>query len=122
MAEMLVNELEKDVKQILKNIPASRASDDLLYVTLIEKRLAGLGRSLERISAKDYLLHYRNYNLPTIESVGRCRRKLQEKDETLKPSEKVQLTPKGNAEQFCQICNRFFGVDILSVDNKENMC
>ena len=57
----------------------------------MKKRLAGLGRSLERISAKDYLLHYRNYNLPTIESVGRCRRKLQEKDETLKPSEKVQL-------------------------------
>ena len=30
----MLNELEKDVKQILKNIPASRASDDLLYVTL----------------------------------------------------------------------------------------
>ena len=86
-----MNELEKDVKQILKNIPASRASDDLLYVTLIEKRLAGLGRSLERISAKDYLLHYRNYNLPTIESVGRCRRKLQEKHKELKPSKSVLL-------------------------------
>ena len=96
----MLNELEKDVKQILKNVPASRASDDLLYVTLIEERLAGLGRSLERISAKDYLLHYRNYNLPTIESVGRCRRKLQEKDETLKPSEKVQLHRKEMQNSF----------------------
>ena len=96
----MLNELEKDVKQILKNIPATRASDDLLYVTLIEKRLAGQGRSLERISAKDYLLHYRNYNLPTIESVGRCRRKLQEKDETLKPSESVQLHRKEMQNSF----------------------
>ena len=101
----MLNELEKDVKQILKNIPASRASDDLLYVTLIEKRLAGQGRSLERISAKDYLIHYRNYNLPTIESVGRCRRKLQEKDASLKPSSSVVLHRKEMEKSY----HHYFG-------------
>jgi hypothetical protein len=88
---MKLNELEKEVRGFLISNPKTRASDDLLYAMLIEGRLQRMGKSLQRISAHDYLLHYRKYGLPTIESVGRCRRKLQEKDETLKPSEKVQL-------------------------------
>ena len=92
--------LEKQVREILLDDPKTRASDDLLYVTLISKMLVNKGFNLERISAKDYLLHYRNYGLPTIESVGRCRRKLQEKSESLKPSETVQLHRKEMQQSF----------------------
>ena len=97
---MKLNELEKDVKALLVAEPKTRASDDLLYFMLIEGRLNRIGKSLKSISARDYILHYRNYNLPTIESVGRCRRKLQEKDEALKPSEKVQLHRKEMQNSF----------------------
>ena len=110
---MKLKELEKEVRGFLITEPKTRASDDLLYVMLIEGRLQRMGKSLQRISAHDYLLHYRKYGLPTIESVGRCRRKIQEKDESLK---------KGNGKQFCSICSWIFGVDILGVDNKKNMC
>ena len=92
--------LEKQVREILLDDPKTRASDDLLYVTLISKMLVNKGFNLERISAKDYLLHYRNYGLPTIESVGRCRRKLQERNESLKPSETVQLHRKEMQSSF----------------------
>lgn len=97
---MKLKELEKDVKALLVAEPKTRASDDLLYFMLIEKRLNASGKSLARISAQDYILHYRNYNLPTIESVGRCRRKLQEKDASLKPSETVQLHRKEMQNSF----------------------
>ena len=97
---MKLNELEKDVKALLVAEPKTRASDDLLYTMLIESRLNAKGKSLTRISANDYLLHYRHYGLPTIESVGRCRRKLQERDETLKPSETVQLHRKEMQNSF----------------------
>ena len=92
--------LEKQVREILIDNPKTRASDDLLYVTLISKMLVNKGFNLERISAKDYLLHYRNYGLPTIESVGRCRRKLQEKNESLKPSQSVILHRKEMEKSF----------------------
>ena len=97
---MKLKELEKEVKELLRTVPQTRASDDLLYAMLIENRLQGMGKSLQRISAHDYLLHYRKYGLPTIESVGRCRRKLQEKDESLKPAEDVVLHRKALENSF----------------------
>ena len=88
---MMLGELEKQVKEILQAEPKTRASDDFLYVALISELLEKKGYKLERISAKDYFLHYRIHGLPTIESVGRCRRKLQEKHKELKPSKSVLL-------------------------------
>ena len=97
---MKLNELEKEVRGFLISEPKTRASDDLLYAMLIEGRLQRKGKSLKRISAHDYLLHYRRYGLPTIESVGRCRRKIQEKDESLKPVESVELHRKEMQNSF----------------------
>ena len=97
---MKLKELEKEVRGFLISEPQARASDDLLYAMLIEGRLQRMGKSLQRISAHDYLLHYRKYGLPTIESVGRCRRKLQEKDESLKPAEDVVLHRKALENSF----------------------
>ena len=99
---MKLKELEKEVRGFLITEPKTRASDDLLYAMLIEGRLQRMGKSLQRISAHDYLLHYRKYGFPTIESVGRCRRKVQEKDESLKPAEDVELHRKEMANSFVQ--------------------
>jgi hypothetical protein len=97
---MKLKELEREVRGFLISNPQTRASDDLLYAMLIEGRLQRMGKSLQRISAHDYLLHYRKYGLPTIESVGRCRRKIQKKDENLKPVESVELHRKEMQNSF----------------------
>ena len=102
---MKLKELEKDVKALLVSNPKTRASDDLLYFMLIEDRLQKMGKSLARISAQDYILHYRKYHLPTIESVGRCRRKLQERDASLKPSSSVVLHRKEMEKSY----HNYFG-------------
>ena len=83
-----LKDLEKKVKYILKNNPVTRGDDDLLYECLLEEERK---IDLSCISAKEFLRSYRKIGIPTIETVGRCRRKLQEKDETLKPTPDIVL-------------------------------
>lgn len=83
-----LKDLEKKVKYILKNNPVTRGDDDLLYEYLLEEERKV---NLANISAKDFLLSYRKMGIPTIETVGRCRRKIQAKDEALKPTPDIVL-------------------------------
>ena len=83
-----LKDLERKVKFILTNNPLTRGDDDLLYEYLLDEERK---IDLSSISAKDFLLSYRKLGLPTIETVGRCRRKIQEKDETLKPTPEIVL-------------------------------
>ncbi|SEP83522.1 hypothetical protein SAMN04487977_101564 [Treponema bryantii] len=85
-----LKELEPVVKEILKQKPATRGDDDLLYDNLLAK----MNIDLSTMNARNFLLSYRKMGIPTIESVGRCRRKIQEKDETLKPTPEVVLNRK----------------------------
>ena len=82
-----LKDLEKKVKVILKNNPSTRGDDDLLYEYLLED----MNVNLSSITARNFLLSYRKMGLPTIETVGRCRRKIQSKDETLKPTPDIVL-------------------------------
>jgi hypothetical protein len=93
---MKIKDLESRVKAILIKDTASRASDDWLYYCVISE----MGFDMNAVTAKDFLLTYRNRKLPSIESVGRCRRKLQEENESLKPSEKVQKGREVQRERF----------------------
>ncbi len=79
--------LEKKVKFILKNNPVTRGDDDLLYEYLLEE----MNVNLSSMTARNFLLSYRKMGIPTIETVGRCRRKIQAKDETLKPTPEIVL-------------------------------
>ena len=65
--------LEKRVVKILEKNPKARGDDDLLYNYLLDD----MNVNLAGLSAKDFLLSYRKMGIPTIESVGRCRRKVQ---------------------------------------------
>ena len=84
---MKLRELEKAVRRILTDNPATRGSDDLLYVYYLDY----IGFDTSRFTVRDFLLSYRKYKIPTVESVGRCRRKLQEKNESLKPTKDIEL-------------------------------
>lgn len=82
-----LKDLEKKVKYILKNEPLTRGDDDLLYEYLLEE----MEVNLSSMTARNFLLSYRKMGIPTIETVGRCRRKIQAKDETLKPTPDIVL-------------------------------
>lgn len=84
-----LKDLEKRVQKILEQNPKTRGDDDLLYNYVMKEMKVDLN-----VSAKDFLLSYRKLGLPTIESVGRARRKIQEKDETLKPTPDIILNRK----------------------------
>lgn len=93
---MKLNIIKKLTKDILTNRPETRASDDLLYLAVMER----LGVDTEGTSAKDFFLYYRKASIPTLETIGRCRRKVQEEHEELKPTVDVQLQRKRCEKSF----------------------
>ena len=90
-----LKDLEKRVRKILEKNPKTRGDDDLLYNYVMKEMKVDLN-----VSAKDFLLSYRKMGLPTIESVGRARRKVQEKDETLKPTPDIILKRQKRENSF----------------------
>ncbi|MBO7715853.1 MAG: hypothetical protein J6S85_19980 [Methanobrevibacter sp.] len=85
-----LRDLERQVKEILKANPSTRGDDDLLYDNLLQNMKV----DLSKFSVRSFLLTYRKMGIPTIESVGRCRRKIQSKDESLKPTADIILNRK----------------------------
>lgn len=81
-----LNKVEGLVKGILVESPEARDDDDILYMKVVEKY--GLGE----IPVKAFLKCRRTYRIPSYESVGRCRRKLQEKYEEFRGSRASQET------------------------------
>lgn len=91
-----LKDLEKKVKLILKKNPNARGDDDLLYLDVLDE----LNIDLTNLTAESFLLNYRKMGIPTIETVGRCRRKVQEKDKTLKPTPDIKLKRKQMENSF----------------------
>lgn len=91
-----LKELESVVKEILKQKPATRGDDDLLYVYVLDQ----MHLNLSSYSVTSFLLNYRKLGVPTIESVGRCRRKVQTKYEELKPTSDIILKRKKVENSF----------------------
>ena len=91
-----LKELEPVVKEILKEKPATRGDDDLLYVYVLDQ----MHLNLSSYSVISFLLNYRKLGVPTIESVGRCRRKIQTKNEELKPTPDIILKRKKLENSF----------------------
>ena len=78
------------VEKILIAEPACRNSDNLLYLRVLE--IIGMinGIDLENLTVPMLLLHMREYGLPSIESVGRVRRKVQENNPELRADDTVE--------------------------------
>ena len=91
-----LKELETVVKEILKDKPATRGDDDLLYIYVLDQ----MHINLSSYSVTSFLLNYRKLGVPTIESVGRCRRKIQSKHEELKPTPDIILKRKKVENSF----------------------
>lgn len=92
----MLKDLEKVVRKILTEEPRTRGDDDLLYIKVLEQRKI----KLTDYDAKSFILNYRKLGIPTIETVGRCRRKVQEQNEFLKPTPEIVLKRKKLEHSF----------------------
>lgn len=84
------NKLKEYVRQILITDERTRNDNDRLVCALYTMLLSERGACLQQLSFMSVMLNRKAYKLPSYESVTRCRRKLQEQDETLKSDDNVQ--------------------------------
>ena len=66
------------VEDILINSRAARNSDNVLILEVYNRLLADKGMDITRMTFPMVLINIKNLGLPSLETVGRCRRKLQE--------------------------------------------
>ena len=93
------------VKKLLQEKEELRGDDDLLYLTVIKivHPYCNNGRittNVENMTIGEFFTCRKNIDIPTFESVSRCRRKVQEERPELKPCEKIQLARTRREEEF----------------------
>ena len=74
------------VRQVLATVPAARNSDNILYLEVV--RL--IDQHVLRLPLAVVLNNLKDYNLPSMETVGRCRRKLQAQFPELRADKTVE--------------------------------
>jgi len=84
------------VKEILEKVPATRNSDMLLYYHVCLE----IDRTVLKLPFWVVLLDLKGHGLPSIETVGRARRKLQRDYPELAGSDKVEAMRTVREEQF----------------------
>lgn len=88
------------VQDILVNEPDSRDSDNLLFYLVCKKLLADQGEDIETMGFGKLFLSLKGYGLPQFETVGRCRRKLQQEFPELQCSPDVAMCRASNRDSF----------------------
>lgn len=84
------------VKQILIDQPATRSNDALLYYRVCDH----IDSHITNAAFGYVLLNLKEYGLPTIETVGRCRRKLQHDFPELAANETVECFRAMQEQEF----------------------
>ena len=87
------------VKNVLENVPSSRNSDNLLFIEVVKE----INVSLIYKPLAEVLENLNDYNLPSIETVGRCRRKIQAEHPELRAKKSVQDCRAEREEEFREL-------------------
>ena len=87
------------VKKVLENVPSSRNSDNLLFIEVVKE----INVSLIYKPLAEVLENLKDYNLPSIETVGRCRRKIQAEHPELRAKKSVQDCRAEREEEFREL-------------------
>lgn len=85
---------------ILQQDTAARDSDSLLYCRVLEHYGKEKGIDFTRVSVDSFFRSYKKYSIPSIETVGRCRRKIQEEYAELRGSDQVEAQRGAREKQF----------------------
>lgn len=88
------------VLDLLKEQPETRNSDNVLYYNVIKRIGKETGVDIDTMSLPNFLLHMKSYGLPSIESVGRCRRKCVESYPELAGIETVETLRTVKEEEY----------------------
>lgn len=102
---MELKQLKDFVKYLLREYPALRENDDVLYLEVLRRvhpswNNGRITTNIENMPIGEFFAERKNMKLPTYESVSRCRRKLQEENPALKPCEAIQKGRKKQKEKF----------------------
>jgi hypothetical protein len=84
---MKLRNLTELVKTIMEQQPETRSSDNLLYIEVLKRTTS------QNVLNMPVWLFYQNlteWQLPSIETVGRCRRKAQQENPHLKAKPEVE--------------------------------
>lgn len=92
--------LKERVRTILVTDERTRNSDDRLYLAVINQLCGEKGINPKQIALPNFFLNRKMYGFPSYESVGRCRRKWQEKDETLRADVDVEAMREIREEEY----------------------
>ena len=90
------------VQEILTNEPNSRNSDNLLFYLICKKLLLEQGKDIDTIEFGRLFLSLKAYGLPKFETVGRCRRRLQQEFPCYRCSDEVAMVKSLKEEEFRQ--------------------
>lgn len=88
------------VKKVLEAVPETRDSDNLLYLEVIKVISKTEGVDLLKIPMEQFFSYLLLHEVPSVETVGRCRRKLQEKYPELKSNKVVAAFRSEREEMF----------------------
>ena len=86
-----LKELSNRVKSILEADESTRNSDNVLYLHVLRSYGEERGLNIDKMSVPMLLLHCKDMGLPSLESTGRARRKVQELHPELRASGDVQV-------------------------------
>ena len=97
---MRLRGLTKRVKSILEANENTRNSDNILYLHILRSYGREKGLDIDKMSVPMLFLHCKDLGLPTFESTGRARRKVQELYPELSGDDDVQIARELNEEEF----------------------
>lgn len=108
---MELKQLKGFVKYLLREYPALRGNDDVLYLEVLRRvhpywNNGRITTNIENMPIGEFFSERKNMKLPTFESVSRCRRKAQEEHPELRPAERVQESRKRQEEKFYKFATK----------------
>ena len=103
---MRINTISNMVKGILQQKEECRNSDNELYIAVLRQVAGEKGIDINNMSVPTLFLRMSEYGLPSIESVGRARRKLQECHPELRANDTVEAYRMAQEEDFRDYARR----------------
>jgi len=105
----------KDTKSLVENLlrdyPALRGNDDVLYLEVLRKvhpywNSGRITTNIENMPIGEFFSARKNMKLPSFESVRRSRAKIMEEHPELKPCEVVQKGREEQRERFYKMATK----------------
>ena len=118
---MELKQLKAFVEYLLREYPALRGNDDLLYLEVLRRvhpywNNGRITTNIENMPIGEFFAERKNMKLPSFESVRRSRAKIMEEHPELKPSEKVQKEREIQREKYYDMATNWKGLKQQDLD------